>query len=424
VARLSLAVLALSAIPAVALAQSGDSMGGDNSLFDRGRNVSVRERPRPDFDALGIRAGAFLVYPKVEASIAYEDNIFASETNEESDTVSSIAPSIGVTSQWSRHQLDAFARANVYRYADFNAQDSETYSVGASGRLDVLRGTSLRGGVSHDYTVESRSSASSPQNAGEPVRYEQTTVDFSGAHEFNRLRLSADFRYRDTQFEDTVSFTGEPIDESYRDNQAWDVSARADYALSPALSVYAFAAANTWDFANPTTPGDVGRDSDGQRAGVGADFDISRLVRGQAQVGYMHHSFDDPRVGDIDGLALLGKVEYFPSELLTLTFNAERSVQATGVIGAGGVLRTSVGGKADYELLRNLILSATRLTDDYQGYAREDAVWSGMLGAYYLVNRRIGVNLIYNYYNQESSGRLAGTDFAVNRIQLGVVVQY
>jgi hypothetical protein len=410
----------------MAMAQSGDSMKGDESLFDRGRNVSVRERPRPEFDALGIRAGSFLVYPKVEAAVAYEDNIFALENLEVEDTIYSFAPSVTATSQWSRHQLDAFARANIYRYADFNGQNAETYSLGASGRLDVVRGTALRGGISHDYLVEPRSSASSPQNAADPVKYEQSTFDFGGSHEFNRLRLSADVEYRDTQFEDTVSFLGVPIDESYRDNKTWDLTARADYALSPALSVYGFAGFNNWDYAAPTTPGDVSRDSDGYRAGLGADFDISRLVRGQFQLGYMEHSFDDPRVGDIDGLSMLGKVEYFPTELVTLTFNAERSVQSTGVIGAGGTVRTSVGAKADYEFLRNLILSAgvNRLVDDYQGFDREDTVWSGLIGAYYLVNRRVGVNLIYNHYSQESDGLQAGTDFAVNRIQLGVVVQY
>lgn len=401
-------------------------MQADQSLFDRNRNVTVRERPRPDFDAIGLRAGSFLVYPKIEISAAYEDNIFALPTNEQDDTVVSLAPSIAAVSQWSRHELQGFARANAYRYADFGAQDSETYSVGASGRLDVQRGTFLKLAISHDNLVEPRSSASSPQNAGEPVNYEQTSIDLGASHELNRLRLRGDLRFRDYKFEDTQSFAGTPIDESYRDNQSWEGQARADYALSPALAIYGVVGASQWDFAAPTVPGDVGRSAEGKQAAIGADFELTRLARGQAQIGYMQQEFDDPRVGDVDGLALLAKVEYTPTELLTLTFNAERSVQATGVIGAGGVLRTTGGVQADYELRRNLILSGKvqRLADDYQGFDREDGVWTGMAGAYYLINRRLGVNVIYNYYNQDSSGALAGPDFAINRIQVGLVVQY
>lgn len=414
------------AVPTLAAAQAADALRADQSLFDRGRNVSVRERPRPDFDALGVRAGAFLLYPKVEASVAYEDNIFALPTNEASDTVTSIMPSIAAVSQWSRHELQLFARGNAYRYADFPAQDAETYSVGGSGRLDVVRGTFLTAAASHDYLVEPRSSPSSPQNAGEPVRYRQTSLDIGASREFNRLRARGDLRFRDYEFENTRSFTGAVLDESYRDNQSLDLQFRTDYALSPALSLYGLAGVTRWDFVTSTIPGDVNRNAEGVQAAVGADFEITRLVRGQAQIGYVDHSFDDTRVGDVTGLALLAKVEYFPTELITLTINAERSVQATGVIGAGGVLRTTAGAQADYELRRNLILSAKGqfLNDEYQGFDRTDEVWTGMLGAYYLINRRLGVNLIYNYYDQKSGGLLRGPDFAINRFQLGFVVQY
>ncbi|MCI0430482.1 MAG: outer membrane beta-barrel protein, partial [Rhodospirillales bacterium] len=41
------------------------------------RAQSVFERPRPDYDPLGIRAGGFLIYPQVELGEAYNDNIFA-----------------------------------------------------------------------------------------------------------------------------------------------------------------------------------------------------------------------------------------------------------------------------------------------------------------------------------------------------------
>jgi hypothetical protein len=69
------------------------------SAFQRDRNVTVRDRPRPNYDALGLRAGSFLIFPKIEASEAHEDNVFAEETNEKSDWVTSVAPSVRVESQ-------------------------------------------------------------------------------------------------------------------------------------------------------------------------------------------------------------------------------------------------------------------------------------------------------------------------------------
>ena len=48
-------------------------------------NVPVTARPRPDFDALGIRAGGFLIFPSVTVDGQYNDNVFATDENEEED---------------------------------------------------------------------------------------------------------------------------------------------------------------------------------------------------------------------------------------------------------------------------------------------------------------------------------------------------
>ena len=48
--------------------------GGD---FDRGQNVAVLDRPRPDYQAMGIHAGGFMVYPSMAVAAAYDDNVYA-----------------------------------------------------------------------------------------------------------------------------------------------------------------------------------------------------------------------------------------------------------------------------------------------------------------------------------------------------------
>ena len=42
---------------------------GGNGSYDRGANVSVRQRPRPEYDALGIHTGGFMVYPKMNVGL-------------------------------------------------------------------------------------------------------------------------------------------------------------------------------------------------------------------------------------------------------------------------------------------------------------------------------------------------------------------
>lgn len=412
----------LAALPVTVQAASIEAQGS----FQRNRNTSVRDRPRPEYDALGLRAGSFLVFPKAELTQGYEDNLFAAETNGTDDAVTSFVPSVSAESQWSRHALRAQLQANIFQYWKNTNQNNSSYSATTSGRLDVVRGTSVTGGLSYQHLVEPRTSASSPFDARDPVEFDATGADAGFTREVNRLRISGGVHYRGYRFKDVRSVGGPIINQSYRDNDSWEESARIDYAISPALAIYATGLHNSWSFKDPARPGDRDRDANGYQVAAGADFELTNLIRGQVQAGYLKQNFKDPLVADSTGLALLGQVEYFPTQLLTVRVNVERTVQATGVFGAAGIVHGALGGQADYELLRNLIVTARaqRVWDKYNGLDREDDIWTATLGLNYLVNRRLGVNFAYNFYDQNSSGALRGRIFDANKVQLGVVVQY
>ena len=59
---------------ALALPTSGAQAQTD--YFARDRNVSVKDRPHPEYEALGVRWGSFHAYPKVQADVGYDSNIF------------------------------------------------------------------------------------------------------------------------------------------------------------------------------------------------------------------------------------------------------------------------------------------------------------------------------------------------------------
>lgn len=408
---------AAGALPALAMAQS------DTSPFARDRNVSVTERPRPAYDALGIRLDSFLVYPKVEATVSHLDNVFATATNEVSDTVVTVGPSVRAVSQWSRHELEAHANANIFKYDKVSSQDNASYSVGGSGRIDVQRGFSLSPSVTFSHLVEPRTSAEAPDQPAEGIEYDQTVLDFFAEHESGLVRFEGRVTARQSEYANARLQSGAVFNTSYRDNTSVEAQARVAYAVSPALSFYVAGIANRWTFDNPST--DIGRDSEGYQVVVGSNFDISRLARGEVQVGYLNQSFSDNRAGEVDGLAVLGTVEYFPTQLITLTASAERAVRATGVIGAAAALHSQASIQADYELFRNVVLSARVLKaqDDYRGNDRKDDVTGVMLGAQYLVNRNLGLNVIFNRDEQDSSGLQRGRTFTADRLQFGLVLQ-
>ena len=426
---LLLGAAAIAFLPATANAQSlrgALNSAEPQSNFARDRNVGVRQRAHPGYEAVGLRAGAFMVWPKLNATVERNDNIFASETNEQDDTVFHIAPEISAQSTWSRHFLSAYGRALVHRYSDFSTEDTEDYFVGATGRLDVLRSANINGALEWSRQTEPRTSAAAEDQA-RPIQFEVTSGYLATSREFNRMRLSARADVR--SFIYLAERLNRPQDD--RDRTISTLMGRADYAVSPDTALFAQITGNkrAYRLQNPPPaafPNFIDRDSEGFEVLAGANFEVSALARGEIGLGYLKQNFQDGRLGDIDGFGGRGQVEWFPTELVTVTLAGSRTIEDAAVIGSSGYLANNLSGQVDYELLRNVILTGQVGwgEDDYKGIDRTDKRTTAGLSATYLMNRRLGVTVSYNYFKQDSKGSAAGNDFTVNRVGATLTLQY
>src|SRR5512144_3388111 len=64
---------------------------------------TVATRARPELEPLGIRAGSFLIYPKLGVDGTYNDNVFATNHNVKDDFITDIKPEVSVESDWANH---------------------------------------------------------------------------------------------------------------------------------------------------------------------------------------------------------------------------------------------------------------------------------------------------------------------------------
>lgn len=404
-------------------------LGGEAySNFKRDRNVSVRQRPHPGYEALGVREGAFMVWPKLNTTVEYNNNIYATSADEKSDTVWHVSPEIDVTSNWSRHALNLYARSVINRFSDFSSENTEDYSVGGQGRLDVLRSAQINGGADWSRLTEPRTSAASLGQA-HPVQYELTSAYLSGAREFNRLRLSGRFDARNFLYLDE---TGNSPQHD-RDRLMTIATGRADYAVSPDTALFIQVAANNRDYrlgATPSVlsayPGFTNRDSNGVEILGGANFELSATARGEIGVGWVKQKFDNSAFKDISGFGSRAQVEWFPTQLTTVTFTGSRTIEDAGIQGASGYLSTNVGAQLDHELLRNVIVSGNLGygRDEYRGIDRDDKRYTAGVSATYLLNRNVGVTVGYNHFKQNSSGTAGSGDFTVDKIGATLTLQY
>lgn len=410
-------------------AVSGMAVSGEASaqwLWDRDRNVSVMQRPRPEYDALGMRAGAFILRPRADLGVEFNDNIFATATATESDTIFVINPSIAVDTTWSNHAFNAFANVLTREYSDFDDESTTDYSFGAAGRIDVARGSAVNVSASHSRGTEPRTSAGAAGFAAEPIRFDTTSFAIGADHVFNRLRLRGGYDFTKTDYEDAVLIGGGIANQGFRDRDLHRYTLRADYAVSPDTALFARYRHNERDHRLSPPAVAVDRDSSGYTFDVGIEFDLGSLARGELGIGYMKQDYDSPAFANVDGFSIDGLIEWFPTQLTTLTFTAQRSIEDSGIAAAAGFIGTSLAAQLDHELRRNIILTG-RVdygSDEYQGIDREDERWGATAQATYLMNRNVGLRAAYSHFEQTSSGTAGNQDFTVNRFTIGVVLQY
>jgi hypothetical protein len=394
--------------------------------FDRGRNQGVAERPRPDFDPVGLRVGAFTFRPEATAEVGTDSNVFYQPSNEQDDIVLTLKPRIAAQTDWSRHGLRAEIGLDDYRHQDNKSEDHTDVYARGEARLDVRRGTYLAVGGNQERLTERRGSPDSPGAAAKPVRFEVRSAFASAVHEFNRARLSLRVERENRNFKDTPLTGGGVADQDQRDHTTTTATARAEYGLSPDTAFVVQVAANTRKYELKPPRAAFDRDSEGASYLAGFNTDLTNLIRGEVIVGYLYQDYDDPGLKTARGLAAEANVSYFATPLTTLSFKARRSVEETLTTGSSSFVATEADIRVDHELRRNILLGAGvgMLNRDFQGMTRDDEVLLADAGARFLLNRRMEVGARWRYERQDSSGPVADPDYDVNRFTVSATLKF
>lgn len=395
----------------------------DGGQFARDKNVSVTERPHPEYAARNVRLGAFTLAPTLRTELEYTDNVYGVSTSEQSDTLVRLQPSATLSSNWSRHSLNFYANASIERFFELQQEDNEAWLVGGRGRLDVQRGAAITGEVSTGHSVEARTSSNTVTASDRPIEFDQSNAAVTGYKEFNRVRVGGTASWTSFSYDDGRTPLGVPIDQSYRDRDVTRLSGRVDYAISPDTSIFVQVSGDWRDYDKASI---VQRDSSGVETLIGADFELSNLWRGYVGVGWVEQSFDAAAFDDFSGYSVRARVEWFPTQLTTVTFRASRSIEDSGLIGSAGIVSDQVGVNVDHELLRNVIISGALgyEKNEFLDLSREDDRWNLGVSGTYLLNRSVGITAGYSRLDQDSTGAGAGPDFVVNKASIGLILKY
>ena len=209
-------------------------LGSVTSSFAQG----VIDRPRPDYDPIGVPLGGFQLFPSIALDVSHDDNVFRIQRGTRGDIFVQLAPDLLLKSNWSQHMLNFQAGLQTYQYSNLSTESRTDWNVAATGRLDVQRGSEITGQASYQATHEARASPDQPGSAAKPTPYTLMHAQSGFAYRPFRLGFDAGVLFDRYKYDLTPLVGGGRLDNHDRDRDAWQAFARAIYEFSPGYATF------------------------------------------------------------------------------------------------------------------------------------------------------------------------------------------
>ena len=352
----------------------------------------TRKRLKVDddpFGAVGDYAGSFLVKSAVELGGGYNTNPGRTSVPQGSPFYV-VAPELLVVSDWERHALVADLRGSFTGYGnDFPPVngvvssapvnvDQPFFTGHVDGRIDVSHDTHL---LAQARLLVSTDNPGSPNVQAGLAKY-PVYATFGGTfgidQNFNRLELSGGATVDRTVYQNSLLTDGTLSSNDDRNYNQFGGVGRASYDLTPGVKPFVEFEADTREHDELVDRSGYLRNSDGGYIKGGSSFEFSRLLTGEAAIGWAARTYQDPRLLPLQGLLTSASLIWTATPLTTAKFNATTSIDETTVPGVSGVLTHLYTTEVDHDFRRWLtaIGKFTWGTQAYQGDSRFDHIYS------------------------------------------------
>lgn len=386
------------------------------------------------FGAVGDYYGSFLVKTAVEFMGGYDSNPGRTFVPRGSPFYV-VAPELLVVSDWERHALVADLRGSFTGYGETfppvdgvvssapTNVDRPDFTGHVDGRLDVTRDTRLLGQVRLRVATDNPGSPNIQAGLAKYPIYTTLGGTFGVDQNFNRLQLSAGATIDSTKYQNSVLTDGSIASNDDRNFNAYGGIGRVSYDLLPGLKPFGEIQGDARVHELPVDRAGYARDSNGGYVKAGTSFEFTRLLTGEAAIGWAERSYADPRLNRLQGLLTSASLVWAATPLTTAKFITDTSIGETTLPGVSGVLTHSYTFEVDHDFRRWLtaVGKFTFGTAAYQGDARFDRFYSISADLIYKLNRDVWIKGTVRRDILDSN--VPGSSSASTVVMLGVRLQ-
>ncbi len=376
-------------------------------------SVPVIDRPRSDYEPLAIRAGEFIIRPRLDEATGYDSNPTGTSPGHGSAFITT-APSVSINSDFARNSVGLSFGLTDQRFLALPQQDRTDYTVSAGGTYEVGR-DQVTAAASYLSLHEDPSQIDSA-TIRVPLHYAVIDLVSKYTKNVGRWQIEPNLEYLQYRFDNVVE-PGDTVSQTARDRNLYSAGTTLRYNVQErrgALLEVRAVDTNYVQATNGPRP-----DSFAYELLGGVDYAVSGNLRFVALVGYAVREFSNRAFSNQASPVTRAAVTWTPTGLTTITGHVERTIEDSIGESTSGVVYTRGDLKLDQEFRRNWLFSATAGLEiaDYASGGGTEKIYSAGASASYLFNRSLRASASYTFANRSGSESIDGSVFGTSTSQ-------
>jgi len=360
---------------------------------------------------------SFTLFPRVELSTSYDDNVFRTPGGRQGDVFHVASPQLELKSDWVRHQVDVLVDGQFGRYADFDSEDFDDASFVIAPRLDVddnttiaLKGSFARGHVGRDVSEAAL-------EAGEPGVFYRHLGSAVLSYQADAYLLQVRYNYDRLDYRDV-----DGLDRDDQDYAGHFLFVRQGWEFFPGTVAWVEPAYAAIEFDDSFSAFGQDRDARGYQVLAGVTYNASDVAFAEIGAGYLEREFDDPAIERYSGFAAQGRVVWNVTDLISLEAIGSRRLSLDRIAIDAWRRVHEIEVKAAWDPLENLIFEIGASYEDAEYLAQERDEQSYVLraSARYLFNSNMYMRAAVSRFDQRSSEGSEAYDFHLFTLALGL----
>lgn len=369
---------------------------------------------RADSNELGTSIGAFTLYPQLDLSVGYDDNVFATAAPTTPSSFVLVRPSVDLRSEWLNHSLHFLAAGGFGFYQSAPTQNFQNYTVQVDGKLDIRNDIYATGLVAFRRSTEALGTPN-VSFAQAPIVVDSVPVELGYYQRFNRLFYQLGASATKYWYYDYSTITSTGLPGYSRNRTEYEEKLRVGYEILEGVSVFVGSSLNQRVYVDTINVAGQQRDSTGWNFNTGISMTLGPKTSLEGSIGTTSQTYTaDGTTTSAFTFLLTGVWNGY--EPLTLRPSINRTINESALSSYQNFVSTVFGIDWTYDIHYpwKAVGGISYNTADYTpvpGLAgvdpRTDTFIKASIGFLYEVRPQYSIGPLYEY-SQGSSTNVAG----------------